>query len=88
MHFAPDVGSGWVVPGFNLHTRQLESWIAHHAHAHGPAPNAPVLVMYMYEHSYQMDCGDVEAKYIDVFLQKLALGTSGRALAAAGATTR
>ena len=42
-------GSGWVVLGFNLHTRQLENyWMADHAH--GPAATLPILVMDMYEH--------------------------------------
>src|SRR5256885_9637283 len=37
-------GSGWVVLGFNLHTRQLENyWMADHAH--GPAATVPILVM-------------------------------------------
>jgi superoxide dismutase len=49
-------GSGWVVLGFNQHTRQLENyWMADHAH--GPSATLPILVMDMYEHSYQMDFG-------------------------------
>jgi superoxide dismutase, Fe-Mn family len=37
-------GSGWVVLGFNQHTRQLENyWMADHAHA--PAATLPILVM-------------------------------------------
>lgn len=64
------VGSGWVVLGFNLHTRQLENyWMADHAH--GPAATVPILVMDMYEHSYQMDYGAAAAKYIDAFFQNI-----------------
>ena len=63
-------GSGWVVLGFNQHTRQLENyWLADQAH--GPAATTPVLVMDMYEHSYQMDFGAAAAKYIDAFFQNI-----------------
>jgi superoxide dismutase, Fe-Mn family len=63
-------GSGWVVLGFNRHTRQLENcWMADHASA--PADTTPVLVMDMYEHSYQMDYGAAAAKYIDAFFQNI-----------------
>ncbi len=63
-------GSGWVVLGFNLHTRQLENyWMADHGH--GPAATVPLLVMDMYEHSYQMDYGAAAAKYIDAFFQNV-----------------
>jgi Fe-Mn family superoxide dismutase len=63
-------GSGWVVLGFNMHTRQLENyWMADHGH--GPAATVPVLVMDMYEHSYQMDFGAAAAKYVDAFFQNL-----------------
>lgn len=63
-------GSGWVVLGLNMHTRQLENyWMADHAH--GPAATVPVLVMDMYEHSYQMDYGAAAAKYIDAFFQNV-----------------
>lgn len=63
-------GSGWVVLGANLHTRQLENyWLADHAH--GPAATVPVLVMDMYEHAYQMDYGAAAAKYIDAFFQNI-----------------
>ena len=63
-------GSGWVVLGFNQHTRQLENyWMADHAHA--PAATTPILVMDMYEHAYQMDYGAAAAKYIDAFFQNL-----------------
>ena len=63
-------GSGWVVLGFNQHTRQLENyWLADHAH--GPAATTPILVMDMYEHSYQMDFGAAAAKYIDAFFQNI-----------------
>ena len=63
-------GSGWVVLGFNEHTRQLENyWMADHAHA--PAATRPILVMDMYEHSYQMDFGAAAAKYIDAFFQNI-----------------
>ena len=63
-------GSGWVVLGFNQHTRLLENyWLADHAH--GPAATTPLLVMDMYEHSYQMDFGAAAAKYIDAFFQNI-----------------
>ena len=63
-------GSGWVMLGFNQHTRQLENyWLADHAH--GPASTTPILVMDMYEHSYQMDFGAAAAKYIDAFFQNV-----------------
>jgi len=40
-------GSGWVVLGFNTHTRQLENyWLADHAH--GAAAPILILVMDMY----------------------------------------
>lgn len=63
-------GSGWVVLGFNRHTRQLENyWMADHASA--PASTRPILIMDMYEHSYQMDYGAAAAKYIDAFFQNI-----------------
>jgi Fe-Mn family superoxide dismutase len=63
-------GSGWVVLGFNEHTRQLENyWMADHASA--PAATRPILVMDMYEHAYQMDYGAAAAKYIDAFFQNI-----------------
>ena len=63
-------GSGWVVLGFNMHTRQLENyWLADHAH--GPAATMPLLVMDMYEHAYQMDYGAAAAKYIDAFFKNI-----------------
>lgn len=63
-------GSGWVMLGFNTHTRQLENyWLADHAH--GPAATLPLLVMDMYEHSYQMDYGAAAAKYIDAFFKNI-----------------
>ena len=63
-------GSGWVVLGFNQHTRQLENyWLADHGH--GPAATVPILVMDMYEHAYQMDYGAAAAKYIDAFFQNI-----------------
>jgi Fe-Mn family superoxide dismutase len=63
-------GSGWVMLGFNEHTRQLENyWMADHATA--PAATRPLLVMDMYEHSYQMDYGAAAAKYIDAFFQNI-----------------
>jgi Fe-Mn family superoxide dismutase len=63
-------GSGWVVLGFNQHTRQLENyWMADHAH--GPATTTPILVMDMYEHAYQMDFGATAAKYIDAFFKNV-----------------
>lgn len=63
-------GSGWVVLGFNTHTRQFENyWLADHAH--GPAATVPLLVMDMYEHSYQMDFGAAAPKYIDAFFKNI-----------------
>jgi Fe-Mn family superoxide dismutase len=63
-------GSGWVLLGFNEHTRQLENyWMADHAHA--PAATRPILVMDMYEHSYQMDFGAAAARYIDAFFRNV-----------------
>jgi Fe-Mn family superoxide dismutase len=63
-------GSGWVVLGFNAHTRQLENyWLADHAH--GPAATLPILVMDMYEHAYQMDYGAAAAKYVDAFFANI-----------------
>lgn len=63
-------GSGWVVLGFNAHTRRLENyWLADHAH--GPAATIPVLVMDMYEHAYQMDYGAAAAKYLDAFFANI-----------------
>ena len=79
-------GSGWVVLGFNLHTRQLENyWMADHAH--GPVATLPILVMDMYEHSYQMDFGAAVAKYIDAFFQNLQWQAVGARLATARTTT-
>ena len=63
-------GSGWVMLGFNQHTRQLENyWLGDHAH--GPAATTPILMMDMYEHSYQMDFGAAAAKYIEAFFQNV-----------------
>lgn len=63
-------GSGWVVLGFNTHTRQLENyWLADHAHS--PAATLPILVMDMYEHAYQMDYGAATATYIDAFFKNI-----------------
>ena len=77
-------GSGWVLLGFNQHTRQLENyWMADHAHA--PAATSPILVMDMYEHSYQMDYGAAAAKYIDAFFQNVNWEKVGARLTAAGA---
>lgn len=77
-------GSGWVVLGFNQHTRQLENyWMADHAHA--PAATAPILVMDMYEHSYQMDFGAAAAKYIDAFFNNIQWEAVAARLALAGA---
>lgn len=76
-------GSGWVVLGFNQHTRQLENyWMADHAH--GPAATAPILVMDMYEHSYQMDFGAAAAKYIDAFFQNIQWDAVSARLKASG----
>ena len=63
-------GSGWVLLGYNRHTRQVENyWLADHLH--GPADTTPLLVMDMYEHSYQLDYGAAAAKYIDAFFQNI-----------------
>jgi Fe-Mn family superoxide dismutase len=63
-------GSGWVMLGFNAHTRQLENyWMADHAH--GPAATLPLLVLDMYEHSYQMDFGAATARYVDAFFANI-----------------
>ncbi len=63
-------GSGWVVLGFNVHTRQMENyWMADHAHA--PAATLPLLVLDMYEHSYQMDYGAATARYVDAFFRNI-----------------
>lgn len=76
-------GSGWVVLGFNTHTKQLENyWLADHAH--GPAATQPILVMDMYEHSYQMDYGAAAAKYIDAFFQNIQWDTVAARLEAVG----
>lgn len=73
-------GSGWVVLGFNQHTRLLENyWLADHAH--GPAATTPILVMDMYEHSYQMDFGAAAAKYVDAFFQNIQWDTVAARLA-------
>ncbi len=78
-------GSGWVVLGFNQHTRRLENyWMADHAHA--PAATLPILVMDMYEHAYQMDYGAAAAKYIDAFFQNVNWDQVSARLNAAGAT--
>jgi Fe-Mn family superoxide dismutase len=78
-------GSGWVVLGFNQHTRQLENyWMADHAH--GPVSTTPILVLDMYEHSYQMDFGAAAAKYIDAFFQNIQWDKVAARLAASGAT--
>ena len=63
-------GSGWVILGYNTHTRQVENyWLADHAH--GPAATLPLLVLDMYEHAYQMDFGAAAAKYIDAFFKNI-----------------
>ncbi len=63
-------GSGWVVLGHNLHTGQIENyWLWDHMH--GATATVPLLVMDMYEHSYQMDYGAAQAKYIDAFFQNI-----------------
>jgi superoxide dismutase, Fe-Mn family len=73
-------GAGWVVLGFNLHTRQLENyWMADHAHSATTA--VPLLVMDMYEHSYQMDYGAAAAKYIDAFFANIQWGVVADRLA-------
>lgn len=78
-------GSGWVVLGFNTHTRQFENyWMADHAH--GPAATLPILVMDMYEHSYQMDYGAATAKYVDAFFQNIQWEAVARRIEAHRAT--
>lgn len=78
-------GSGWVVLGFNQHTRQFENyWMADHAH--GPAATTPILVMDMYEHAYQMDFGAAAAKYIDAFFQNVQWERVAERLAVSNAT--
>lgn len=63
-------GSGWVMLGYNAHTRQLENyWMADHATA--PVATVPLLIMDMYEHAYQMDYGAAAAKYIDAFFKNI-----------------
>ncbi len=80
-------GSGWVVLGFNTHTRQLENyWLADHAHS--PAATLPVLVMDMYEHSYQMDYGAAAAKYIDAFFKNIQWEAVARRIEAAEQVNR
>ena len=75
-------GSGWVVLGYNQHTRQLENyWLADHAH--GAAATLPILVMDMYEHSYQMDYGAAAGRYIDAFFQNVQWDAVSARLAAA-----
>jgi superoxide dismutase, Fe-Mn family len=63
-------GSGWVILGYNLHTRRLENY-ALADHSHGPAACVPNLVMDMYEHSYHMDYGAAAARYIDAFFANI-----------------
>jgi len=75
-------GSGWVVLGFNQHTRQLENyWMADHGHA--PAATLPILVMDMYEHAYQMDFGANATAYIDTFFRNINWETVLKRIAAA-----
>jgi superoxide dismutase, Fe-Mn family len=77
-------GSGWVVLGFNQHTRQLENyWLADHAHS--PAATTPILVMDMYEHAYQMDYGAAAAKYIDAFFKNIQWERVAQRLTSSGA---
>ncbi len=80
-------GSGWVMLGYNAHTKQLENyWLADHAH--GPAATLPILVMDMYEHSYQMDFGAAAAKYIDAFFQNIQWDEVARRIEAAQQISR
>lgn len=63
-------GSGWVMLGYNNHTKQLENyWLADHAH--GPAATTPLLIMDMYEHAYHMDFGAAAGKYVDAFFKNI-----------------
>jgi len=79
-------GSGWVVLGYNVHTRQIENyWLWDHLH--GPAATLPLLVMDMYEHSYQMDYGAAAAKYVDAFFQNIRWEAVGARLAHARSFT-
>lgn len=78
-------GSGWVVLGWNEHTRQLENyWMADHAH--GAVATMPILVMDMYEHAYQMDYGAAAAKYVDAFFQNIQWEAVAQRLSAVGQT--
>ncbi len=78
-------GSGWVILGFNSHTRQIENyWLADHAH--GPAATVPLLVMDMYEHSYQMDFGAAASRYIDAFFKNIQWEVVARRLESAQRT--
>ena len=78
-------GSGWVILGFNSHTRQIENyWLADHAH--GPAATVPLLVMDMYEHSYQMDFGAAAPRYIDAFFKNIQWEVVARRLESAQRT--
>lgn len=80
-------GSGWVMLGYNAHTRQLENyWLVDHAH--GPAATLPILVMDMYEHSCQMDFGAAAAKYIDAFFQNIQWDEVARRIEAAQQISR
>ena len=75
-------GSGWVVLGFNRHTRQLENWwMADHAHA--PVATMPLLAMDLYEHAYHMDFGAAAAKYVDAYFENINWETVASRLEAA-----
>jgi len=63
-------GSGWVMLGWNSHTRSLENfWMWDHMHA--PVATVPLLVMDMYEHSYAIDYGAATAQYLDAFMRNI-----------------
>lgn len=72
-------GSGWVMLGWNLHTRSLENfWMWDHMHA--PAATVPLLVMDMYEHSYHMDYGAAAGQYLEAFMRNVHWGVVAQRL--------
>lgn len=63
-------GSGWVVLGFNLHTRELHNYWSPDHSVNAPF-TVPLVVLDMYEHSYHMDYGAAAAKYVDAFMENV-----------------
>ncbi|HSB27168.1 MAG TPA: Fe-Mn family superoxide dismutase [Pyrinomonadaceae bacterium] len=63
-------GSGWVILGYNQHTREMHNYWSWD-HMHNAPMSRPLLVLDMYEHAYQMDYGAAAAKYIDAFMQNV-----------------